>query len=92
MDFDRRQIIAAAICASASASSGVLAASGKVSKEKNMTEIKTYSAVAMQLAARSIENAPDKATARTQMMDLIKEVEGKIRSSCIFIQIGRAHV
>lgn len=86
MDFDRRQIIAAAICASASAASGVLAASGKVSKEKNMTEIKTYSAVAMQLAARSIENAPDKATARTQMMDLIKEVEGKIRSSCIFIQ------
>ncbi|MEW4467793.1 nitrilase-related carbon-nitrogen hydrolase [Parasphingorhabdus sp. JC815] len=47
---------------------------------------KTYSAVAMQLAAHSIEKTPDKAAARKQMMNMIGEVEGKIRSSSIFIQ------
>ena len=84
IEFDRRQIIAAAICASAS--THVLAASHKTGKEENMTETKIYSAVAMQLAARSIEKTPDKAAARKQMMDLIGEIESKIRSSAIFIQ------
>lgn len=46
----------------------------------------TYAAVAMQLAARSIEQAPDRAAARTQIMDMIGEIEGKIRSATIFIR------
>ena len=52
-----------------------------------MTDVpKTYAAVAMQLAARSIEKCEDRDTARKQMMDMIGEVETKIRSSSIFIQ------
>jgi len=51
-----------------------------------MTEPETYCALAMQLTARSIENAPDKAAARRQIMEMIGEVETKIRSSAIFIQ------
>ena len=46
----------------------------------------TYAAVAMQLAARSIEKCQDRTAARKQMMDMIGEVETKIRSSSIFIQ------
>ncbi len=84
MDFDRRQIMAAAICVSAS--TGALAAKQKNDKASNMTDIKTYAAVAMQLAARSIERTPDKAAAREQMLDLIGSLESKIRSAAIFIQ------
>ncbi len=51
-----------------------------------MTETNTYAAVAMQLAARSIEKTPDKATTRKQMLDMIGEVESKIRSATIFIK------
>jgi len=51
-----------------------------------MTDIKTYAAVAMQLAARSVEKMPDKAAARKQMLAMIGEVETKIRSATIFIQ------
>lgn len=51
-----------------------------------MTETKTYAAVAMQLAARSVEKAADRAAARTQMLAMIGELESKIRSATIFIQ------
>lgn len=51
-----------------------------------MTDIKTYAAVAMQLAARSVEKTPDKAAARKQMLAMIGEVETKIRSATIFIK------
>ncbi|WP_243457088.1 nitrilase-related carbon-nitrogen hydrolase [Parasphingorhabdus cellanae] len=51
-----------------------------------MTETKNYAAVAMQLAARSIEKTPDKAAARAQMLAMIGEVETKIRSATIFVQ------
>ncbi|WP_254054259.1 nitrilase-related carbon-nitrogen hydrolase [Sphingorhabdus sp. EL138] len=51
-----------------------------------MTETKNYAAVAMQLAARSIEKTPDKASARAQMLVMIGEIETKIRSATIFIQ------
>ncbi|WP_461454275.1 nitrilase-related carbon-nitrogen hydrolase [Parasphingorhabdus sp.] len=51
-----------------------------------MTETKNYAAVAMQLAARSIERTPDKASARAQMLAMIGEIETKIRSATIFIQ------
>ncbi|ASK88867.1 nitrilase-related carbon-nitrogen hydrolase [Sphingorhabdus sp. SMR4y] len=51
-----------------------------------MTDKILYSAVAMQLAARSVENTPDKAAARAQMLAMIGELESKIRSATIFIQ------
>ncbi len=84
MDFDRRQMMAAALCATVT--SPVLASTGKYDKDNIMTETKNYAAVAMQLAARSIEKTPDKASARAQMLAMIGEVETKIRSATIFIQ------
>lgn len=51
-----------------------------------MTDIQNYAAVAMQLAARSIEKTPDREAARDQMIAMIGTVESKIRSSAIFIQ------
>lgn len=51
-----------------------------------MTDKVLYSVVAMQLAARSVENTPDKAAARAQMLAMIGELESKIRSATIFIQ------
>lgn len=84
MDFDRRQMMAAALCATVTPP--VFAATGKSDKDKTMTETKNYAAVAMQLAARSIEKTPDKATARAQMLAMIGEIETKIRSATIFIQ------
>lgn len=84
MDFDRRQMMAAALCATVTPP--VFAATGKSDKDKTMTETKNYAAVAMQLAARSIEKTPDKAAARAQMLAMIGEIETKIRSATIFIQ------
>lgn len=51
-----------------------------------MAEAKTYAAVALQLAARSVERAPDRAAARAQMLAMIEDVGAKLRSSSIFIQ------
>ena len=84
MDFDRRQMLAAAICASTT--TGVFASVPENKNENDMTDTKTYAAVAMQLAARSVEKAPDKTAARAQMLAMIGEVETKIRSATIFIQ------
>lgn len=84
MDFDRRQMMAAALCATVT--TPVLASTGKYDKDSIMTETKNYAAVAMQLAARSIEKTPDKASARAQMLAMIGEIETKIRSATIFIQ------
>ncbi len=84
MDFDRRQMMAAALCATVTPP--VFAATGKYDKDNIMTETQNYAAVAMQLAARSIEKTPDKATARAQMLAMIGEIETKIRSATIFIQ------
>jgi predicted amidohydrolase len=48
--------------------------------------IEVYAAVALQIAARSIENAPDKAAARAQMMETIKSIAPKLRATSMFIQ------
>lgn len=50
-----------------------------------MSNTASYTAVAMQLTARSIEAAPDRDAARRQMLDLIEEVGSKIRSSAAII-------
>lgn len=52
-----------------------------------------FAAVALQLAARSIEGAPDRAAARAMMLDTIASVGPKLRAASIFIaQFGGAPV
>jgi predicted amidohydrolase len=50
-----------------------------------VTKTKTYSAVAMQLAARSVERAKTREEAMSQVSAHIAELEGQIRSASIFI-------
>lgn len=50
-----------------------------------MTVEKTYSALALQVPARSVEAAPDRAAARVQMLAQIEEVGTKLRTSSLFI-------
>jgi predicted amidohydrolase len=50
-----------------------------------MTQAPPYAAVALQLAARSVEAAPDRAEARRRMLAMIEEVGAKLRSASIFI-------
>ena len=70
-------MMAAAICASTPTS--LLAGIRKNEDENSMTDKILYAAVAMQLAARSVENTPDKAAARAQMLAIIGELESKFR-------------
>lgn len=54
---------------------------------------KSYVALALQLTARSVEGAADRAGARTQMLAQIEEVGTKLRASSLFIgQYGGAPV
>jgi predicted amidohydrolase len=76
MILERRQALAALL-----ASSLPLPALGR-----DMSEPKTYAAVALQIAARSVERTPDKAAARAQMMETIASIAPKLRSAAIFIQ------
>lgn len=83
MILERRQAIAAMLAASLP----LPAEAGR------MTDAKTYAAVAMQLAARSVERAPDKAGARGMMAETIATLGPKLRSAVIFIeQYGGAPV
>lgn len=45
----------------------------------------TYAALALQLAARSIEAAPDRPAASRQMLTMIEEVDAKLRGASLFI-------
>lgn len=78
MYLDRRQALA-----------GMLATTLPWSHEGGAMTIKAapaaYAAVALQLAARSVEAAPDRAVARAQMLAMIEEVATKLRSASIFI-------
>ena len=75
MFLERRQVLA-----------GLLATAGPWPGNLNaMSNAASYTAVAMQLTARSIEAAPDKESARRQMLGLIEEVGKKIRSSAAII-------
>ena len=51
-----------------------------------MTAIKPFAALALQIAARSVESAADRAAASRQMLAMIEEIGVKLRSSSIFIQ------
>ncbi len=76
MILERRQALAALL-----ASSFPLPASGR-----SVTDPKTYAAVALQLAARSVERTQDRAAARQQMLETIAGIAPKLRSAAIFIQ------
>jgi predicted amidohydrolase len=76
MELERRQALAA-----------LMATALPISLEaKPVSDQKTYAAVALQFAARSIERTPDKAAARKQMLETIAALGPKIRSATIFIQ------
>ncbi|MEO7773232.1 MAG: nitrilase-related carbon-nitrogen hydrolase [Steroidobacteraceae bacterium] len=51
-----------------------------------MTPVKSFTALALQIAARSVERAADRTAASTQMLAMIEEIGTKLRSSGIFIQ------
>src|SRR5437868_5037666 len=56
------------------------------SKVEPMTASKPFAALALQIAARSVERAPDRAAVSTQMLAMIEEIGVKLRSSSLFIQ------
>jgi predicted amidohydrolase len=76
MNIERRQALAGLLTAALPLSAEAVA----------LAEAKTYAAVAMQLAARSVERAPDRATARQMMMEMIGTLGPKLRAASIFIQ------
>ncbi len=47
---------------------------------------KPYSALALQIAARSVERQPDRSAASAQMLAQIEEIGTKMRASSVFIQ------
>ena len=77
---DRRRALAAGVCAALIPQ--LAAAQGE---GKTMSETATYSAMAMQLTARSLERLPDATAARAAMLAHIAEVEAQIRTSAIFV-------
>lgn len=80
LELDRRRAIAAGICSAIAAHVPLSAAEGE-----NVTDAKTYTAMAMQLTARSLEALPDAAAARAAMLEHITAIEGQIRTSAIFV-------
>jgi len=86
VELDRRQTIAAMLAGGTSAALAVMPFEMALAAGGTMPTPDTYSAVAMQLAARSVEQAPDRAAARKQMLAMIAEVEKKVFSSTIFIK------
>ena len=83
MLIDRRRTLAGMLAGAAPA---LLPFDIALAQEVPMTAPDTYAAVAMQLAARSVESAPSREAARAQVMAMIGEVEAKIRSATIFIK------
>lgn len=87
MLIDRRQTIAAMLATTvATTGSAIMPFEAALAAGETMSTPNTYCAVAMQLAARSVERAPDRAAARAQMLAMIAEVETKIFSATIFIK------
>jgi predicted amidohydrolase len=76
MELERRQALAALMA-------GALPVSLEAAP---LAEAKTYAAVALQFAARSVERTPDRTAARKQMLETIATIGPKIRSANIFIQ------
>lgn len=80
VELDRRRAMAAGMCAAIAAHAPLAANDGE-----NVTDTANYSAMAIQLTARSLERLPDEAAARAAMLEHIAEIEGQIRTSSIFV-------
>ena len=84
LEIDRRRAVLASgvagMYAAIAAHAPLTAAEGET-----VTDTSTYSAVAMQLTARSLEALPDTAAARAAMLEHIAAIEGQIRTSAIFV-------
>lgn len=76
MLLDRRTTLAGLLAASLPWPAGAEAVTGA----------KPYAALALQIAARSVERLPDRKAASAQMLAMIEEVGAKLRSSAIFVQ------
>ncbi len=88
LELDRRRAMAAGLCAGISgiaASHTPLAANEGNDVTDTTDHGATYSAMAMQLTARSLEQLPDAAAARAAMIEHIAAIEGQIRTSSIFV-------
>lgn len=77
---DRRRTLAAGLGAAALTRAPLAFAKGDT-----VTETATFSAMAMQLTARSLERLPDAAAARAAILAHITEIESQIRTSAIFV-------
>jgi len=82
MALDRRQIIAGMMAATAPWPEAQPAPGGV----EAMNAIKPFAALALQIAARSVERAADRSAASRQMIASIEEIGVKLRSSAVFIQ------
>lgn len=86
LELDRRRIIAAGICTMfATAPTPVPARTNAIQRSGNVADPKTYSAVAMQLTAHSLETLDTEAAARAAMIQHIADIEPQIRSATLFI-------
>lgn len=61
-------------------------AEAMLQKDDDVTDSAPFSAMALQLTARSLERLPDTAAARAAILAHIGELEGVIRTSAIFVQ------
>lgn len=77
---DRRRTLAAGLGAAALTRAQLAFAKGDT-----VTQTATFSAMAMQLTARSLERLPDAAAARAAILAHIAEIESQIRTSAIFV-------
>jgi predicted amidohydrolase len=77
---NRRRTLAAAFGAAALARTPLALAQGDT-----VTQTAAFSAIAMQLTARSLERLPDRASVRAAILSHIAEIEGQIRTSAIFV-------
>ncbi len=97
MELERRMILAAMVAGALpigdARGQGQELAQGEAQDQETpqVADTKPYSAVAMQLAARSVERAADRPAARAQIIAMVAEVEAKIRSARIFIEQYAGH-
>lgn len=82
MPLNRRQTLTGMMMAGLPWPKGAAASDGV----EAMTASKPFAALALQLTARSIERAADRAAVSQQMLAMIEEIGVKLRSSCVFIQ------
>lgn len=85
LELDRRRALAASLGAATVGAAIAAHAPLAASDGENVTDTSTYSAMAMQLTARSLEGLPDDAAARAAMLEHIASIEGQIRTSSIFV-------